>query len=75
MSLYYSKYSPKNPKASVILIHGFGEHSHRYSEIVISLVEKNYECHLIDFAGFGYSGGIRFISSVKMLHQNIGILL
>lgn len=69
LSLYYTKLTPiKPPTQSLVIIHGFGEHSGRFLEIATTFAELDYEVHLIDFAGFGYSGGLRFISSVKMLH-------
>lgn len=31
--LYHTKYIPQNPKYSIIIIHGFGEHSTRFKSI------------------------------------------
>jgi acylglycerol lipase len=76
LSLYYTKMTPLTPaKASLVIVHGFGEHSHRFSHIAYFFCLQSYEVHMIDLAGFGYSGGMRFISSIKMFHQNIHKLL
>jgi alpha-beta hydrolase superfamily lysophospholipase len=74
--LHYSKYSPISPPTkSLVIVHGFGEHAYRYIEIVLRFIALDYQVHTVDLAGFGRSGGIRFVSSVKMFHQNIHILL
>lgn len=31
--LYHTKFTPRNPKRTIALIHGFGEHSGRFGEI------------------------------------------
>ena len=67
--LHYCKYSPiAAADKSLIIIHGFGEHAYRFIEIILRFVALNYEVHTVDLAGFGRSGGIRFLSSIKMFH-------
>ena len=38
LAIKVSELLPKNPKASLILIHGFGEHSNRYFPIALNFV-------------------------------------
>lgn len=33
IKLYHTKYSPQNPKFTIIIVHGFGEHSTRFKQI------------------------------------------
>lgn len=50
-------------KATVMLVHGFGEHSGRYFHVAKALVERNYAVYAYDQRGHGKSGGKRaFIS-------------
>lgn len=73
--LYYIKYQPKeNPKANIIALHGFF-HSGRVTYVAEQFVMKGYAVHLIDFSGFGYSGGARVNSSIEELHHDFHSLL
>lgn len=33
IKLYHTKYSPKDPKYTICIVHGFGEHSTRFKPI------------------------------------------
>ena len=57
--LYYQAWLPDNPKAVVQIIHGFGEHSGRYLNVVDRLVPAGYALYAHDLRGHGKSGGIR----------------
>jgi lysophospholipase len=57
--IFYRHYSLKNPKATVLLIHGFGEHSGRYAHVIESLRQAGFEVFCIDFRGHGHSRGHR----------------
>lgn len=46
-------------KATVMLVHGFGEHSGRYFHVAKALVERNYAVYAYDQRGHGKSGGKR----------------
>ena len=41
------------------MVHGFGEHSGRYSHVIERLVSESYEVFSIDFRGHGHSKGGR----------------
>lgn len=47
------------PKAHVTIVHGFGEHSSRYSHLVNHLLPKGYALSTYDQRGFGRSEGQR----------------
>lgn len=47
------------PRASLCLVHGFGEHSERFSAVCEAFVAHGLVVHTIDLRGHGYSGGGR----------------
>jgi alpha-beta hydrolase superfamily lysophospholipase len=57
--LFYRYYEVENQRATVILIHGFGEHSGRYAHIVDRLRKERLSVFCIDFRGHGHSKGKR----------------
>ena len=57
--LFYRRVRPAEPKASLFLLHGMGEHGGRYLSLASFLAERGIETWLPDFRGFGKSGGRR----------------
>jgi len=57
--LYYQTWTPDNPKGLVIIIHGYGEHSGRYMNVVNTLVPEGYTLWALDNRGHGKSEGKR----------------
>ena len=58
--LYWQRYSPVAPRATVVVIHGGGDHSGRYAGITSALVSAGYEVALFDLRGHGRSSGRRW---------------
>jgi len=50
---------PRNPRACVVLVHGWGEHSGRYQELATELFDREFAVWRYDQRGHGKSGGIR----------------
>lgn len=48
---------PQDSKAIIAIVHGSGEHSGRYSNVVNYFGEKNYQLYGFDFRGHGKSEG------------------
>lgn len=46
------------------------EHSTRYMELAQRLADQNYNVHLYDQRGSGYSSGIMRETSLKMLYED-----
>jgi pimeloyl-ACP methyl ester carboxylesterase len=46
-------------KATLLLIHGFGENSDQFLESALHYAINGLDVHLIDLTGYGYSSGIR----------------
>lgn len=60
LKLYYQTWRPdKTPKAVVQIMHGFGEHSGRYTNVVNELVPRGYIIYIMDHRGHGKSEGIQ----------------
>ncbi len=60
LELYYQRWRPDEaPKAVLAVVHGFGEHSGRYGNVVDWLVPKGYAVYAFDQRGHGRSPGQR----------------
>lgn len=60
VSLYYQYWRVEEPKAIMILVHGFGEHSDRYDEVAKHFCGEGISCYALDHRGHGRSGGPRW---------------
>ncbi len=59
MQLYCQRYLVDDPKATVVVVHGLGEHSGRYGNVVNALVPAGFNVFLYDLRGHGKSEGQR----------------
>jgi alpha-beta hydrolase superfamily lysophospholipase len=62
LELYTQRWRPAGggpPKATLAVVHGFGEHSGRYGNVVDWFVPKGYAVHAFDLRGHGRSPGQR----------------
>jgi alpha-beta hydrolase superfamily lysophospholipase len=60
LSLYYQSWQPEGEtKAALAIVHGFGEHSGRYMNIVEKLVPMGFAVYGFDHRGHGKSPGQR----------------
>jgi acylglycerol lipase len=58
-NIYYAKDIPENPKAIVVIVHGFAEHFRRYEYVKGKLNLKGYGVYRFDNRGHGKSEGDR----------------
>jgi alpha-beta hydrolase superfamily lysophospholipase len=59
-SIYQQAWLPEDPaRAALLLVHGLGEHSGRYANLVDHLVPRGYAVYALDHVGHGRSGGQR----------------
>jgi acylglycerol lipase len=58
-ALFRRGWIPGSPRACVLLVHGFAEHSGRYEHVGLWLAERGYSVHAYDHLGHGRSGGRR----------------
>ena len=60
LELYYQRWRPEGePKAALAIVHGLGEHSGRYGNVVDWFAPKGYAVYAFDLRGFGRSPGPR----------------
>lgn len=60
LRLYWQRYTPRDARATVAVLHGGGDHSGRYPGITAALVAAGYQVALVDFRGHGQSDGRRW---------------
>ncbi len=53
--LYYRYALPAEPKASILIIHGYGEHSGRYVHVIEAFAARGYAVFVPDYRGHGRS--------------------
>jgi len=58
--LYWQRYTPPSPRATVAVIPGGGDHSGRYPALTTALVRVGFQAALLDFRGHGQSDGRRW---------------
>jgi len=59
-TIYYQAWLPDTPvKAALLVVHGLGEHSGRYGNLVNHFVPLGYAVYAYDHIGHGKSGGRR----------------
>ena len=61
LTLYYQAWRPAAPppRASVVVVHGFGEHAGRYRHVAERLARRGYAVYAPDHRGHGRSPGPR----------------
>jgi alpha-beta hydrolase superfamily lysophospholipase len=60
LRLYWRRYTPPSPRATVAVIPGGGDHSGRYPALTTALVRAGFQSALLDFRGHGQSDGRRW---------------
>lgn len=58
-NIFYQAWVPENPVATVIIVHGYAEHSGRYAHVASALNEGGYAVWALDHRGHGRSEGPR----------------
>ncbi len=66
-----SYHSPK-ARGALLVVHGLGEHSGRYDELVEHALKLRLDVHLMDLRGHGRSTGVRgHFTDISQHHQDI----
>jgi len=80
VNIYYQGWIPEgNVKAALLVVHGLGEHSGRYMNVVSHFVPLGYAVYGLDHIGHGKSGGERemlvrfedFIEPLVTYHKRV----
>ncbi|MFN2289765.1 MAG: lysophospholipase [Anaerolineae bacterium] len=77
VELYYQRWRPEGiPRASLAVIHGFGEHSGRYGNVVDWFVPRGYAIYALDQRGYGRSpGGRGHVNAFSEYRQDVAAFL
>lgn len=59
LRLYWQSLTPPATRATVAVIHGYGDHSGRYGPLFEALVGRGFEVHALDYRGHGQADGRR----------------
>lgn len=57
--IFYQRWTPESPDATVIIVHGYAEHSGRYAHVADALAGRGYDVWALDLRGHGRSEGVR----------------
>ncbi len=60
LRLYWQRFTPERARATVVVLHGGGDHSGRYPAVTAALVRAGFQAALVDFRGHGQSDGRRW---------------
>lgn len=77
LELYYQCWRPEGrPRAALAIVHGFGEHSGRYMNVVNHLVPRGYAVYGFDHRGHGRSPGQRgYIGAWEEFREDVRAFL
>lgn len=77
LQLYRQSWNPEDGRRGiVVIVHGLGEHSNRYSHVVEELVPAGYGIYTFDLRGHGQSSGRRgCILAFEEYREDLGIIL
>jgi lysophospholipase len=59
LKIFRQSWLPSKPRATVVLVHGLGEHSGRYQHVAEALVDAGFAVYALDHRGHGKSEGPR----------------
>lgn len=63
---------PRPPRASILLVHGIGDHSGRFEHVGEGLAAAGFDVHAYDQRGFGASGGRRgWVDDWRTVHDDL----
>lgn len=73
---YQQSWRPELPKAGVVIVHGYAEHSGRYADFATYLAKQNIAVYAFDLRGHGRSEGERgYVNSLGNASADLEIFL
>ncbi len=81
--LFYREWPVAKPRASLVLVHGLGEHGERYAHVATRLNSRDIAVRIADLRGHGRSDGPRaalphaddFLSDLKLVFDDYALQL
>lgn len=88
--LFHLALEPADPRAVVVVVHGYGDHAGRYRHVMEFFASKGLAAHALDYRGHGRAGGKRayverfelycrdiadFVARVKARHPGSPVFL
>ena len=90
LTLHYEWERPSSPRAAIVIVHGLGDHMHRYGPLCASLTDHGFAIYRYDQRGHGQSEGRptdverfgdytrdldRFLTRVRELEPDLGLFV
>lgn len=76
IELFTQNWKVQNPKAIIVLTHGFDDHSSRYPHVAQALNAAGYSVYAYDWRGQGKSGGARgHAPSCEQLFDDLSLII
>ncbi len=76
VQLFEQSWAPESPRAVVLLVHGFAEHSSRHASAALHLAHRGYAVQSFDLRGHGRSQGKRcFVRAFDEYLDDTGTVL
>lgn len=85
VKIFYRKYNAQEERARLVIVHGLGEHSGRYGNVVSELLPLGISIWALDLRGHGMSEGKRghvqsfndyigdVLSTIKLAREGMGV--
>ncbi|GAC1352934.1 MAG: monoacylglycerol lipase [Polyangiales bacterium] len=71
-TIAYQLALPAEPKASVLVVHGYGEHGGRYRKVVEQWARESIASAVLDLRGHGWSAGARgYCNKFSEYHEDV----
>jgi alpha-beta hydrolase superfamily lysophospholipase len=76
LRLFRRSFVPPGPRAAVIVLHGYADHSGRYLEVMGHLAGRRLSVHAMDYRGHGQADGRRgHVDSFSQYLDDFGLFL
>ena len=77
LDLYYQSWHPEGKvRAILVIVHGLGAHSDRFSNVIQHLIPKQYAVYALDLRGHGRSPGQRgYINAWSEFREDLAAFL
>jgi len=76
LRLFWQSHVPADCKAHVAVVHGYGDHGGRYSQMMAHLNADGFACHAVDYRGHGRADGRRgFVNRFEDYLEDVGQFL